>query len=101
MAIEPPKPIGWSADARFIYVFEGKVLNPRGVTAPNGETATEARILRVQVDGGVANTVTTLPFDEIGGVSMTPDGRRFICVVYSSRSDIWVVDNFDPDDKND
>jgi hypothetical protein len=28
---------------------------------------------------------------------MTADGRRFVCAVYSSRSDVWVVDHFDPD----
>jgi hypothetical protein len=26
---------------------------------------------------------------------MFPDGRRFVVSVYSSRSDVWVVDNFD------
>jgi hypothetical protein len=41
------------------------------------------------------STVTYLPFEEIGSVAMTPDGRRFVFTVYSSRSDVWVVDNFD------
>jgi Tol biopolymer transport system component/DNA-binding winged helix-turn-helix (wHTH) protein len=89
-------PIGWAADARSIYVVEGKNLNFRGLTAPGGETMTEARILEVPVDGGPVKTVLTLPFEEIGGISMTPDGRAFVCAVYSSRSDIWVVDDFDP-----
>ena len=35
------------------------------------------------------------PFEEIGSVAMTPDGRRFVVTVYSSRSDVWVADNFD------
>ena len=26
---------------------------------------------------------------------MTPDGRRFIYPVFSSRSDVWIVDDFD------
>jgi hypothetical protein len=26
---------------------------------------------------------------------MTPDGRRFVYPVFSSRSDVWVVDDFD------
>jgi len=89
-------PLGWSADAHFIYVLNSKTLNFRGPTAPGGETKTEARILRVSVEGGPATTVAVLPFEEIGGVTMTPDGRKFICAVYSSRSDIWVVDDFDP-----
>ena len=47
------------------------------------------------VGGGAAQAVVTLPFDEIGSVSMTPDGRRFVCTVYSSSSDVWIVDDFD------
>jgi Tol biopolymer transport system component len=88
-------PVAWSADGRSIYVLEGMALTFRGLTAPGGETMTEARIVRVPVNGGEAKAVTLLPFDEIGGVSMTPDGRRLVCAVYSSRSDVWVVDNFD------
>jgi Tol biopolymer transport system component/DNA-binding winged helix-turn-helix (wHTH) protein len=90
------RPVGWSADSHWIYVVKGKGLSLRGLTAPGGETTTEARILRVPAGGGNAETVMALPFEEIGGVSMTPDGRTFVCVVYSSRSDVWVVDNFDP-----
>ncbi len=93
---ETTRPIGWSADSRSIYVLQGKVLNLRGVTAPNGETTTGARILRVPLQGGEAETVVTLPFEEIGGVSTARDGRHFVCAVYSSRSDVWIVDNFDP-----
>ena len=65
------------------------------MTSPNGGAATEARIVRVPVNSGRAQTVATLPFEEIGGVGMTPDGRSFVCVVYSSRSDVWIVDDFD------
>jgi Tol biopolymer transport system component/DNA-binding winged helix-turn-helix (wHTH) protein len=89
------KPLGWSADSRSIYVIEGKNSTSRGPTAPLGETLTEAKILIVPVGGGNAKTVAAIPFDEIGGVSMTSDGRRFVFPVYSSRSDVWVVDNFD------
>jgi Tol biopolymer transport system component/DNA-binding winged helix-turn-helix (wHTH) protein len=88
-------PIAWSADARFVYAIEGKNLNLRGLEPPHGETLTEAKIVRIRVDGNEVKTVS-LPFEEIGGVSMTPDGRRFVVAVYTSRSDVWVVDNFDP-----
>jgi hypothetical protein len=90
------KPVGWTADARSILVVEAKPLNFRGLTAPNGETMTGARIVQVPVNEGPVKPVVTIPFEEIGGVSMTPDGRRFVCAVYSSRSDVWVVDDFDP-----
>ncbi len=87
--------MGWSADSRSIYVLEGKNSTLRGLTAPLGETLTDARILTVPVDGGQVKTVAAIPFEEIGGVSMTPDGRTFVFPVYSSRSDVWVVDDFD------
>ncbi len=86
------RPIGWSADSRSIYVLEGKFLNLRGLMPPGGETTREARILRVAVPGGAVETVVEFPFEEIGGVSVTPDGRRFVCAVYSSRSDVWLVE---------
>jgi Tol biopolymer transport system component/DNA-binding winged helix-turn-helix (wHTH) protein len=88
-------PVGWSADGNSIYAVEGKNSTSRGLTAPLGETVTDAKILMVPVSGGTVKTVAALPFEEIGAVSMSPDGRRFVFPVYSSRSDVWVVDNFD------
>lgn len=88
-------PIGWSGDGSSIYAVEGKNSTYRGLTAPLGETVTDAKILRVPLNGGDVKTVAALPFEEIGSVTMTPDGHRFVFPVYSSRSDVWVVDNFD------
>ena len=88
-------PIGWSVDGRSIYLVEGKNATGRDRALPRGETTTEMKILMVPVDGGASTTIASLPFKEIGSVSMTPDGRRFVFTVYSSRSDVWVVDNFD------
>jgi hypothetical protein len=39
--------------------------------------------------------IVDLPFAEVGGVAMFPDARRFVASVYTSRSDVWIVDNFD------
>jgi len=49
----------------------------------------------VPVDGGEVKTVALVPFEEIGTVAMTPDGRQFVVTVYSWRSDVWIVDDFD------
>ena len=89
------RPLGWSADGHSIYVLEGKNWAYRGLTAALGESITDARILLVPLDGSAVQTVAHLPFEEIGGVAMAPDGRRFVVTVYSSRSDVWMVDNFD------
>jgi Tol biopolymer transport system component/DNA-binding winged helix-turn-helix (wHTH) protein len=90
-----PLPIGWSPDAAAIYSVDGKTASYRGLLVPFELTTTEARILRVPVNGGPPTTVMSLPFEEIGTVTMFPDGQRFLCSVYSSRSDIWVVEDFD------
>lgn len=89
------RPLGWSPDGHSIYVIEGKNWAYRGLTAALGESMTDARILLVPLDGGEVHTVANLPFEEIGGVAMASDGRRFVVTVYSSRSDVWMVDNFD------
>ncbi len=90
-----PFPIGWSVDASSIYALDGQTGAYRGLSVPFELTTREARILKVPVSGGPPTTVMWLPFEEIGTVAMFPDGRRFVCTVYTSRSDIWVVEDFD------
>jgi Tol biopolymer transport system component/DNA-binding winged helix-turn-helix (wHTH) protein len=87
------EPVGWSADGRTVYVVEGENGPRRGWTAPIGETKTHTRILALSLDGRV-KTIAQLA-GEIGGVGMSPDASRFVYVAYSSRSDVWVVDDFD------
>jgi Tol biopolymer transport system component/DNA-binding winged helix-turn-helix (wHTH) protein len=87
-------PFGWSADGSAVYAVEGKNSTYRGFKLPLGETLTDAKILLIPLKG-VVRTIASLPSEEIGGVSMTPDARTFVYTVYSSRSDVWVVDNFD------
>jgi Tol biopolymer transport system component/DNA-binding winged helix-turn-helix (wHTH) protein len=90
-----PWPIGWSSDAKFIYAYRGKRAATRGVTVPYEETLTEASIVRISLAGGHVETIVSLPYEEIGSITMFPDGRKFLCTVYSSRSDVWVVEDFD------
>jgi Tol biopolymer transport system component/DNA-binding winged helix-turn-helix (wHTH) protein len=90
-------PLAWSRDGRRLYLFGGERSAYRGLHVRAGETMKDVRVLSVPAAGGNVTTVAVLPFSEVGGVSMTPDGRRFVCAVYSSRSDVWVVDDFDPD----
>lgn len=89
-----PLPIGWSADGTAVYAYDGKRAADRGLSVIFRETVTAARILRVPLNGGQPTTIVSLPFEEVGGIAMFPDGRRFVVSVYSSRSDAWLVDNF-------
>jgi Tol biopolymer transport system component/DNA-binding winged helix-turn-helix (wHTH) protein len=88
------QPIAWSRDGNSIYALDGKRATYRGTIANLGETLSEARILRIAVKSGTPQTVMALPFDEVGGVDMAADGR-FVCTVYWSRSDVWIVEHFD------
>ena len=90
-----PFPIGWSPDGQWIYAWDGKRAAYRGVTVPYELTISDAIIVRVPLSGGEPETIVSLPFEEVGTVAAFSDGRRFLCTVYSSRSDIWVVENFD------
>jgi hypothetical protein len=94
-ATPPPVLIGWAPDGRSIYALENDKPIYRGVVATRGETAAEARIVRRSVRDGAVLSTFRLPFGEVGGVAMTPDGRGFVCTVYSSQSDVWIVENFD------
>jgi Tol biopolymer transport system component/DNA-binding winged helix-turn-helix (wHTH) protein len=91
----PPFPIGWSPDGQEVVAIDGRRAAYRGMTASFEETVTQARILRIPVNGDAPDTLLAVPFDEVGSVAMFPDGRRFVASVYSSRSDVWIVDNFD------
>ena len=84
-------PIGWTGDGGSVYAVEAQPGKIRG----RRETLRDAKILMLPLNSAEVKTVASLPFEEVGDVSMTPDERRFVATVYSSRSDIWIVDNFD------
>jgi Tol biopolymer transport system component/DNA-binding winged helix-turn-helix (wHTH) protein len=90
-----PVPIGWSRDGTSIYAYDGIRAAYRGLSVSYGETITNARILSVPVDGGPPTRIVDLPFEEVGGIAMFPDGRQLVCAVYSAQSDVWVVEDFD------
>jgi DNA-binding winged helix-turn-helix (wHTH) protein/Tol biopolymer transport system component len=94
-ATPPPLLLGWSPDGQAIYGYEGRRANYRGLSVNLGETMTDVRIVALPVDGSTPKTIVALPFEEIGSVAMTPDGRRFVCTVYSSRSEVWLVEDLD------
>jgi hypothetical protein len=92
----PPALIGWSRNGGSIYVLEGGRPIYRGVMAARGETLTDARLVTLSAHDGALQSRLDLPFDEVGGVSMTPDGSVVVCAVYVSQSDVWIIDRFDP-----
>jgi len=73
--------IAWASDGKYIYAIDEA-----------------SNIVAIQAGGGDARTIMTLPVREnqtIAGASITPDGRRVVFAVRESRSDVWIIDNFD------
>ena len=77
--------IGWSADGRWIYVADTETGKPR--------------IARILVAGGESETVATLPFEPGLWASMTADGKRFVFEVWQAQSDVWMLENFEPENR--
>jgi serine/threonine protein kinase/Tol biopolymer transport system component len=80
-------PAGWSLDGRLIYASIGNKM----VSIPAG--------------GGVLRTVFMSPREiasdsECGyrcsSAGVSADGKKFVFSVGETKSDVWVVDNFDP-----
>jgi Tol biopolymer transport system component len=82
---DPTYPLGWSPDGKYIYAVRG--------VAPGRE------IVRVQV--AVPHEVVlvvTLPGSVAEGDSagVSPDGKQIIASVSEEKSDVWLMENFDP-----
>jgi hypothetical protein len=80
-------PVGWSPDRKYVYA-----IRP--------ESAERAReIIRVQVASpNEVTSVATLPGDiaEDDGASVSPDGHEIFASVSEGKSDVWLMENFDP-----
>jgi Tol biopolymer transport system component len=76
-------PIVWSYSGDMVYVW----------------TPFNATIFRFSIATAESTRVVTLPFDEVQGVNMSSDGRLLVCTVPERQSDVWLVQNFDPEMK--
>jgi serine/threonine protein kinase len=73
-------PIGWSPDGASIYSV----------------STSSDTITAIPLEGGDPQNLLTLP-GTIADASVSPDGRRFVCSVAETKSDVWLMLNFDPD----
>lgn len=76
-------PIKWSSNGKWIYAFNALQKFPE--------------ILKIPVSSGEIDTLIKLPFQNVSYVDMTGDGAEIICTVYETQSDIWLMENFDPE----
>ena len=77
-------PAGWSPDGLSVYAVDLSNSN-------------SARLLSVPASGGNARVLAALPWPTEGLNCVTRDGRRFVCAVPQSTSDVWIAQHFDPD----
>ena len=79
------EPATWSRDGKWIYgVDPGEKPFP---------------IYKISVGGSKDYRLLELPFDRINPdqVSMTSDGKRIVCAAIEEQSDVWMMENFDPE----
>jgi Tol biopolymer transport system component len=79
------EPVGWSGDGKQLIVRNDMRASD---TQP-------LRLLRVPVEGGTPRAWATMPFSNRSMCRFARDGRRMVCLEYNTRSDVWLMENFD------
>jgi Tol biopolymer transport system component len=77
-------PINWSSDGKQIYAVE----------------YAKGTIVAIPAEKGDPRTIVTLPLPAgrtLTDAAITSDGRRIAYVVMESQSDVWMIENFDPE----
>ncbi|MCI0616523.1 tetratricopeptide repeat protein, partial [bacterium] len=81
----PEWPIKWSFDGKWIYAYNVFKTYP-------------LEILKIPIAGGQPQTVVTLPIErESMMIDMSPDEKQIVCAALEKQSDVWMVENFDPE----
>jgi len=75
--------IGWSLDSKWLYLIDSE------------DSAT--LVMRYNIENAKTERILTIPIKRVGDVVMLPDGSSLVCIAIESQSDIWLVENFDPD----
>jgi eukaryotic-like serine/threonine-protein kinase len=81
-------PVGWSPDGSFIYVLAKE------------KASTKARgIFKVQVSpphNSVLAALLPTTLSERDAASVSPNGREIVASITDEKSDVWLLENFDP-----
>ena len=78
-------PNRWSKDRQWIYATDFN--------------RTPAAILMVSASTGLTKLIYTLPAPKIkyGDIDISSDGKTIVCAIGETNSDVWMIENFDPD----
>ena len=82
-------PLGWTSDGKWLYVSP-VIQDILKITMVNPETGQEKELftLPFSLDKGIPDS---------GSVSVSPDGKHFVFHANKKNSDVWIIENFDPD----
>ena len=74
-------PLGWSPDGNYVYATSGRKLLKVGFAKPHQSFS-----------------LATLPGDPVEHLAggMSADGREIIVTMNEAKSDVWIMENFDP-----
>jgi serine/threonine protein kinase len=78
---KPAVPLLWSQDGDWIYA---RISN-------------RVEIIKVPVTGDPPISMGSLPFSNVYSLSMDSEGKRMVCAVNETQSDVWLLENFDPE----
>jgi hypothetical protein len=80
-------PFGWSPNGKYVYAIR-ETVTFSGREIIRGQVATPSDV----------TLVATLPGDvaDLDGASVSPDGKEIIVSVMEQKSDVWLMENFDP-----
>jgi len=78
-------PLKWSEDSKWIYAID------TGKSPPD--------ILKLSINSRLSKVIYTLPYGKISqyDIDITPDGKIIVCAIPETNSDVWMIENFDPD----
>ncbi len=53
----------------------------------------------INASTGAIKIIYTLPPNEVKSFNadITPDGKTIVCAIEETNSDVWMIENFDPD----
>jgi len=75
--------LGWSPDGEWLYL--------------TSSDSSSTLISRMRIADGFAEPLVSLPWPNVWDIAMAPNCSTFVCVRGDQQSDIWLVENFDPD----
>ena len=85
------QPMGWSADGNWIYAAEG--------------IGNKLNIIMIHATRAEVRVLATLPYAPdvwyllyiFGMNNITSDGKQLVYPVFETKSDVWLMENFDPE----